>query len=179
MWEFLGQGPTPRHRSNPSRCSDRARSLTHCTTGELPNSDSSNAFWLGLLRPSRPLGRHALLRGSPASFPHTCLFFPPFLFRAAPTAYETSWARGLIRATGASLHHSHSRSNAGSKPHLPPQHSLWQRRVLNPLSDSRDQTCVLMDDSWVLNPLGHSRNSHIWLLKYPWVGCSFFQAKEP
>ena len=39
-----------------------------------------------------------------------------FVFsRAAPVAYGVSQARGLIRAVAASLHHSHSHSNTGSK----------------------------------------------------------------
>ena len=41
------------------------------------------------------------------------VFFPVFcLFKAAPLLYGGSQARGLIRATAASLHHSHC--NAGS-----------------------------------------------------------------
>ena len=28
-------------------------------------------------------------------------------------------------------------------------HSSWQRRILNPLSEARDRTCILMDDSQV------------------------------
>ena len=38
------------------------------------------------------------------------------LFRAIPTAYGGSQARGLIGSIAASLHHSHSK--AGSEPHL-------------------------------------------------------------
>ena len=43
------------------------------------------------------------------------------LFRAVPTAYGSSQARGRIRATAATLHHSHS--NSRSEPRLcpPPQ----------------------------------------------------------
>ena len=50
-----------------------------------------------------------------------CLFF-----RAAPAAYESSQARGLIRATAASLHHSHS--NMGSEPCLKPTLQLTAMR---------------------------------------------------
>ena len=41
-----------------------------------------------------------------------------FLFRATPTAYGRSQARGQIRAAAAGLYHSHS--NTGSKSHLQP-----------------------------------------------------------
>ena len=36
MWKFLGQGLNLSHSSNLSCCSDNARSLTCCTTRELP-----------------------------------------------------------------------------------------------------------------------------------------------
>ena len=45
-------------------------------------------------------------------------FFFFLLFRAAPTAYGGSQARGPIEAVAAGLRHSHS--NAGSKPYLQP-----------------------------------------------------------
>ena len=48
--------------------------------------------------------------------PELILFFFFCLFRAAPTAYGGSQARGLIGAVAAGLRHSHS--NTGSKPCL-------------------------------------------------------------
>ena len=53
-------------------------------------------------------------------------------FRATSTAYGSSQARGQIRATAASLNH-----------------SPWQHWILNPLSDARDGSCILMDPSQV------------------------------
>ena len=63
-------------------------------------------------------------------------------------AYGSSQARGRIGATG--LHHSHS--NARSEPHLQSNHSSQQHQILNPLSEARDQACVLMDASQVRFP---------------------------
>lgn len=40
-------------------------------------------------------------------------------------------------------------------------HSSWQRPILNPLSEARDQTCILMDTSWILNLLSHDGNSAV------------------
>ena len=37
--------------------------------------------------------------------------------------------------------------------------SLWQRQILNPLSETRDQTRILMDTSQVLNLLPHNRDA--------------------
>ena len=62
-----------------------------------------------------------------AIFLFVCLFF---IFRAAPAAYGGSQAKGHIGATAASLHL-----------------SSQQHRILNPLSEARDQTCILMDPS--------------------------------
>ena len=38
-------------------------------------------------------------------------------------------------------------------------HSSWQCRILNPLSQARDRTHILVDTSRILNPLSHNRNS--------------------
>ena len=53
----------------------------------------------------------------------------------------------------------HSQSNLGSEPHLLPTLMLSQSWILNPLSEARDQTCILMYASWVLKLLSHNGNS--------------------
>ena len=50
------------------------------------------------------------------------LFIHFYPFRATPSAYGGSQARGHIGATAASLHHSHS--NTRSEPHLRPTPQL-------------------------------------------------------
>ena len=70
-------------------------------------------------------------------------FFFFHLFRPALAAYGESWARGPVRAVAAGLHH--TQSNAGSDLH---QRS-WHHQILNPLSEARDGTHVLMDASQV------------------------------
>ena len=42
-------------------------------------------------------------------------------------------------------------------------HSSWQCGILSPLSEARDQTCILMDTGWVCNPLNHGGNSFLLL----------------
>ena len=59
-------------------------------------------------------------------------FFFFLLFRAAPTAYGGSQARGRIRATAAGLHH-----------------SSQQHQILSPQSEARSQTQNLMVTSWI------------------------------
>ena len=57
-------------------------------------------------------------------------------------AYGSFQARGRTGAAAASLHH-----------------SSWQYQILNPLTKARDQTGIIMDNSWVLNLLSHNGNS--------------------
>ena len=65
-----------------------------------------------------------------------CLFLS--FFRAALAAYGDSQARDLIGALAAGLHQSHSK--ARSEPCLRPTPQLMATRILNPLSEARDQT---------------------------------------
>ena len=78
---------------------------------------------------------------------HHKKFFFFFHFRSTPVAYGSSQARGQIKAAAANLPHSHH--NARSKPHLWPKCSSRQCWILNPLSEARDQTCILTDINWV------------------------------
>ena len=66
------------------------------------------------------------------------------LFRATPAAYGDSEARGRIGAVAAG----YATTTPPDPSHLCDlYHRSWQCRVLNPLSEARDQTCVLMDTS--------------------------------
>ena len=63
-------------------------------------------------------------------------------------AHGGSQAGGPIGAVAAGLRHSHS--NARSEPSLGPTPQLTAMgRILNPLSEARDQFCVLMDASQI------------------------------
>ena len=42
--------------------------------------------------------------------------------------------------------------------------SLWQRQILNPLSEARDLTYILMDTTRLHNLLSHSGSSRYWCL---------------
>ena len=72
-------------------------------------------------------------------------YFVFFLFRAAPTAYRGSRARDQIGAVATGLPHSHS--NTEPEPYLLLHHCSRQHWILNPLSEARNRTCILMDTS--------------------------------
>ena len=66
-----------------------------------------------------------------------------FVFRAAPTAYGGSQARGPIRAVAAACATATAMPDPSRVCHL--CYRSWQLGILNPVSKARDQTCVLMD----------------------------------
>ena len=84
--------------------------------------------------------------------PYLFIYFDYYyLFRAAPVAYGSSWARGGIGAIAVG----HG-SVASRMCDL--HHSSWQHQILNPLNEARDWMHILMDTSWILNLLSHNRN---------------------
>ena len=88
---------------------------------------------------------------------HELALFKKIFFKATLTAYGSSQARGRIGAT--------------LRVYITPtatwdlslicdlHHRSWQHRILNPLSEARGRTRILMDTIWILNPLSHNRNS--------------------
>ena len=97
---------------------------------------------------------------------HLVLLF--VLFKATPVAYRSSQGRHQIGATAAGLCYSHS--NTRSRCICDLCCSLRQGRILNPLSEARDPTCILMDTSQILNPLSHKGDSHcLNNLKNPYI----------
>ena len=72
-------------------------------------------------------------------------FFFFLLFRGAPAAYGSSQARGWVSAAAAALCH----SSAGSNQCPWPTPQLMATRILNPLNEARDLTCILMDASQI------------------------------
>ena len=81
------------------------------------------------------------------SFFFFVLFCFVLLRRAAPAAYGGSQAMGGIGASAAGLHH--SRSNMGPSFVCGLGHSSPHSWVLNPRSEARDQTRILMGPSQV------------------------------
>ena len=97
---------------------------------------------------------------TPELIPATLFFFSSsfVFFRAAPALDGGSQVRGRIRAAAASPY-------ATARAALDPScvcelhHRSWQHWILNPLSDARDRTHMLLGASWVCNLLSHSGNS--------------------
>ena len=69
------------------------------------------------------------------------------LFRVAPAAYGSFLARGQIRAVAAA--YTTATATLGPRRVFNLHHNSQQHQILNPLSEARDQTHVLMDTSRV------------------------------
>ena len=67
-----------------------------------------------------------------------------FSFLAVPVAYGRSWARGQIGAAAVAYATAKATSDPSRFQDL--CHSLWQRGILNPLSEVRDKTCIHRDN---------------------------------
>ena len=65
-------------------------------------------------------------------------------------AYGGSQARGLIGAVAAT--YSRATATPDPSPVCDLYHSPWQRQILNPLSEARDQTRNLMVPNWIHFP---------------------------
>ena len=68
-------------------------------------------------------------------------------------------AKGSNRNCSCGHGRSHSNSNSGLSRIHDPCCSLWQRSILTPLREARDQTHILGEAVLVLNPPSHSGNS--------------------
>jgi len=100
-----------------------------------------------------------------------CFVLFCLLFRATPMAYGSSQVRGQIGAAAAGLHHSHS--NEGSEPRLRPiYHSSQKRRILNPLSKTRDRTGILMGPNQVCFHRFIAGTPRIFILSRPAPSCA-------
>ena len=62
---------------------------------------------------------------------------------ATPTAYGNFWARDRIRAAAGDYATATAMLDPNCICNL--HRSLWQHRTLNPLSEARDQTCILTE----------------------------------
>ena len=80
---------------------------------------------------------------SPPSLFFFCFFVFCFWQRVAPEAYGSSQARGLEQLPATA-------TATWDLSHICDlHHSSWQPLILNPLSQARDRTRILMDTSWV------------------------------
>ena len=53
-------------------------------------------------------------------------------------------------------------------------HSTWQHQILNPLSEARDWTCILMDTSWVCYICATTGTPELFLWQHQGIICPFY-----
>ena len=99
--------------------------------------------------------------GRSMSFVH---LFVCFLFRVTPTAYESSQAKGWIRAAAASCRVLPATQDLSRVCDL--HHRSQQRRILNPLSEARDWTYVPMDACEICFRWARMGTPEVWYLTF-------------
>ena len=143
--ELPGQGSDPSHSCEP-----------WCSFG---NNESFNSLcwgWESNLSPGATEMLWILLRHSRNSRSHP--FFLFFFFEGPHLRHMDPrlGVKSELRLQACP----HSHSNAWSKPYIGDLNcSSWQCSILNPPSEARDWTHILMDASWVLNLLSHNGSS--------------------
>ena len=147
-WKFLGR------RQNPSYCSSNTRALTYCATRETPRFIIFISPFKEIILGFIDFFFFFFLL---FSISQTLLFFffffffkfqPPFVFlRATPMAHGDSQARVVSELQPPA----YTRATATPDPSCicDLRHSSRQHLILNPLSEARDQTCVLMGTSQI------------------------------
>ena len=91
---------------------------------------------------------------------HSFFLFFFSLFRAASVAYgHTEVLRPRVKLELWLPAYATAIATPDQSCLCDPRCSLQQCRILNLLSEARDQTCILMDTSWILNLLSHNSNS--------------------
>ena len=78
---------------------------------------------------------------------------------APPVAYGGSQARGWVGAVAAGLCHSQATWDPSHNCNL--YHNSWQCHIVNPLSEARDRTHLLMDTSWIRSHWATTGTLHI------------------
>ena len=94
---------------------------------------------------------------------YVCIFFF-FLFRAIPVAHGSSWAGVILELQ--LLAYTTATATRDPSRICDLHHSLQQGQILNPLSEARDWTHILLDTSWILNLLNHNGSSLIFLFYF-------------
>ena len=120
-------------------------------------TEGMGSLWLFELLQERTILHKQLhsLRGAYMS--RSTFFF--FLCRAAPVAYGSSQIRVKLELQLLAYTTATATQDLSYACNL--HHSSWQHWILNPLSEARDQTHILMDTSQVSNLLSHNGNSQV------------------
>ena len=125
-----------------------------------------------------PVGNYWRRKLLNSSFPTPKTLFFFLLFRAPPTAYGGSQARGRIWATAAACITATTTQDQSHVCDL--HHSSWQHWILSPLSKARDWTCNLIFPSWIhflCATTGTPKNILTAWLMYNWhiVSCIYLK----